>query len=214
MPARRPVRSILNPIIWRMSCSSQSLTAGQFIGPLGEPRPLESADRVTRLRCACTSRTLRPWLVLGYFDVLFETEDFFHDTAEIREYEIMMNLPHPRRFEEQRGAAGGSGRFGILPLIADDKGVVQVQVPLESRLDEQSRPRLAAGTMIVLVVRAHHDVVQRKGPAQDVMHAVQFATGLIASGEFGLIVGGNQDKAGRFQLAERRPGVLDDLKFL
>jgi len=68
-----------------------------------------------------------------------------HNGFQVRQHEIVMHLANPRGLEEQRRAAGRPGCLGVLPLVADDKGAVEVKVPFEGRLDEQARVGFAAG---------------------------------------------------------------------
>src|SRR5262249_12142712 len=104
--------------------------------------------------------------------------------------------------------------FSVLPLVADDEGMVQVQMPFEGGLDEQAGTRFAAGAMVRFVVRANEEVIHRKSAPQQVVHAVQLAAGLIATGETGLIRSDNEQKAGGFEFAQSRFGPGLHPKFL
>src|SRR5258706_7353366 len=89
-----------------------------------------------------------------------------------------MDLPDPWRLDQQRSASGCAGRFRVLPFVADYVGVIQAQLPFEGGFDEQAGPRFAAWTMVCFVVRAEHDVIERKGAAEQIVHSVQFPAGL------------------------------------
>src|SRR3954462_9682790 len=125
-----------------------------------------------------------------------------------------MNLPVPWALQLQRGAAGGACSFGILPLVADDEGEVQVELPFESCFDEQPGSRAPARAMIVLVVRTKHDVIQRERAPEQVVHAVQFSPGLIAAGKPRLVGGSNENEARTFEFLQRRLRSLHHLELL
>ena len=46
---------------------------------------------------------------------------------------------HPGRLDQHRGAARRPRCFGILPFVADDKRLLQVQMPLEAGFYQQAR---------------------------------------------------------------------------
>src|SRR5436189_240019 len=91
--------------------------------------------------------------------------------------------------------------------------MVERQVPLESRFDEQARPWFAAGAVVALVVRADHDVIEGKGAAQNLVHPIQVAPGLVTAREAGLVGGGDEDESGRLQFGERFLRGGDHLEF-
>src|SRR5687767_10490129 len=68
--------------------------------------------------------------------------------------------------------------------------------------------------MVGLVMRANHDVVERKAAFDDIMHPVQFPTGLVTAGKSRLVGGYNEDKTGGFQLAQTWFGRLVYLELL
>jgi hypothetical protein len=68
--------------------------------------------------------------------------------------------------------------------------------------------------MVGLVVRADHEIVEGKTPAENVVHAVELATGLVSAGEPRLIGGDDQDKAGFLEHAQGWFGLLLNTKFL
>ena len=92
-----------------------------------------------------------------------------------------MDRSIPWGLEQERGAARDSRSFGILPFVADDKRMIEVQMPFESGLDEESRFGLAAGATIVLVMRTNQQVVQGKEFSQALVYSIQFATRLVAA---------------------------------
>src|SRR5580765_7345124 len=101
----------------------------------------------------------------------------------------MMDLAHERRLQEERRATRSAGSLGILPFVAYNKRLVQIEVPFKSGLDEQARPRFSAGAMVAFVMRADHDVIQREASPQHVVHPVQFPARLISAGKARLIGG-------------------------
>ena len=111
------------------------------------------------------------------------------------EHDVVMALANPRGGDQEGGATGVMGGFGVLPFVADDKATVQAEVPFEGGLGQQAGLGLAAGAKIGGVVRADQNVVEREDAAEDIVHAVQFAPGEIAAGELGLVGGGDEQKA-------------------
>jgi len=95
----------------------------------------------------------------GDAGVAFEFEDFCDGGFEIGEEEIAMDFAGPGRFEKKRGGAGDAGGFGVLPFVADDEGMIEIKVPFEARLDEETGLGFAAGTAIIFVVRTNENVV-------------------------------------------------------
>src|SRR6186713_998806 len=87
-------------------------------------------------------------------------------------------------------------------------------MPFESGLDEQAGAGLAARTMIGLVMRANHDVVDGKTAADDVVHPIEFAAGLVATGQARLVRGHNEDKSRLLELGQGVFGILLDLELL
>ncbi len=69
-------------------------------------------------------------------------------------------------------------------------------MPFEGCFVEQARARFAAGAMVVILMWANEDVVQRKGGAQDLMHLIHVTPGQITARNFRLICGGDENKAG------------------
>ena len=61
-----------------------------------------------------------------------------------------------------------------------------------------------ASAMIALVVRANHDVVQRKSPAQQIVHPIQLAPGLIPPRQPRLVCRDDQHKTRFLQRAHMR----------
>ena len=106
-----------------------------------------------------------------------------------------MHCADPGRFEQQRSAAGDAGGFGILPLVADDEGVIQIEMPFEPGFDQQAGFGFATGATIGLIVRADQDIIQSKSFAQQVVHPIQFAAGLVAALQAGLVGRCNQHQA-------------------
>ena len=110
-----------------------------------------------------------------------QLNDFIHDGGQVRQQKVTMHRSVPWGLEEERGAACDSGGFGILPFVTDDKGMIEIQMPFESSLDEESWFGFAAGTTIVLVMGTNQQVVQRKEFSQTFVNAIQFATRLVAA---------------------------------
>jgi hypothetical protein len=71
--------------------------------------------------------------------------------------------------------------------MADDKGLAEGEVMLESRFVEQAGPGLAARTIVSLVVRTDHDVIQRKGGYEQLVHPIHFAARKGAAGNLRLV---------------------------
>ena len=126
----------------------------------------------------------------------------------------MVSIADIWRLEQEGSAARCAGGFGILPFIADDEGMVQVEVPFEAGFDEQARLGFATGAIVRGVVRANHDVVERKGFAQEIMHAVKLAAGLVAAGQAGLVGGCDQDKTGLLEPLQVEPALGLEDEFL
>ena len=95
-----------------------------------------------------------------------ELEDFLHCSFEVGYHKIVMIIANPWRFDHEGGASGHLGGLGVLTLVADDKGMVQIKGPLERSLDEQARVWLAA-RMGGIVVGADENVIDGKLVAQD-----------------------------------------------
>src|SRR5687768_2792498 len=86
--------------------------------------------------------------------------------------------------------------------------MIEIEVPFEGRLDEQSGTRLAAGAMVRFIVRANHQIVDGEAAPQDLVHSIQFPTRLISTGQAWLVAGDDQDEAGFLELAQRWLGFL------
>ncbi len=143
-----------------------------------------------------------------------EAEDFFGDGGQAGEDEIVVAGTDPGGFEHHGGATDGAGGSGVLPFVADDEGMFEVNVPFEGGFGEQAGLGLAAGAIVGFVMRADEDVVERKAAAEKIVHAVEFAAGEGAVGKAGLVGGGDEHETGGFEIFEERQGVLVDLEFV
>ena len=123
-------------------------------------------------------------------------QDFVHRRIEVTHDQIMMSAPEPRRLDEHRGTANNVRRRGILPAMADDEGLAEGEMPLEARLVEESRARLAARAVILLLVRADENVVERKGGAENFVHPIQVTARKIAARNLRLVCGGDEHEVG------------------
>src|ERR1700733_9161456 len=91
-----------------------------------------------------------------------QLENFFNNRRKIGQKEIAMDISNPGRLKEQGRAAGNSSSFGVLPFVADDERVVEIEMPFETRFRQQTGFRFSAGAAIGLVVRAEKQVVERQ----------------------------------------------------
>ena len=80
--------------------------------------------------------------------------------------------------------------------MADDEGLAEGEMPFEARLVEESRARLAARAVILLLVRADENVVERKGGAENFVHPIQVTARKIAARNLRLIRGGDEHEVG------------------
>src|SRR5262245_16450432 len=74
----------------------------------------------------------------GALDMLLQSQDLVHDRNQVRQNEIAMHLPDPGRFDHEGGAASGTSGFGILPFVADDERMIEAEMPLEGRFDQET----------------------------------------------------------------------------
>src|SRR6185295_9120668 len=114
------------------------------------------------------------------------------------------------RFEEERSTTSDTRGFGVLPFVTDDEGVIEVEMPFETGFDYQTWFGFATRATIGLVVWANENVVERESLAKQVVHAVQFAAGLITARQAGLVSGGDQHEAGGFEFFDEGDGFLVD----
>ena len=110
-----------------------------------------------------------------------QVKDLVRDCLEAGQNEIMMPVAYPGGLEQEGGGARRAGRFGVLPLVADHKAVIQAQAALEAGLDQQAGFGFAAGTAIGFIMGANEDVIERKDAAEQLVHAFQLAAGLVAA---------------------------------
>lgn len=143
-----------------------------------------------------------------------QEENLVNDGGQVRQNEVVVDVANPGRLDEEGGATSGARGFGVRPLVANDEGTVQAQLPFEGRLDEQAGFGFAAGASVGFIMRADEDVIERKGAAQQVVHPVQLAAGLIATRQAGLIGGGDEQEAGCLQLFQQRESLLVQMEFL
>ena len=115
----------------------------------------------------------------------------------------MVTIADPRRVDQERRCAKHTGRFGVLPFVADHKGTFQVDVVFESGLRKQTGTRFSARTKVILRVWADKDVIQSKGALQSLMHPIQVPSRDSSFRHPGLIRRRNQEKACRLQQAQR-----------
>ena len=100
-----------------------------------------------------------------------------------------MSGTNPGRMHHHRRAADIARGAGIRPFIADDEGVFQVDMMFESGFHEQAGLRLATGAIVVFVMGADKDVIERESLAEQVVHAIQLAARYAVGGKTGLIRG-------------------------
>ena len=141
-------------------------------------------------------------LVSGIHELRPQLQQFFDERIEVRQDEIVVRIAHIRGLQEQGSAARSAGGFGILPFVTDYERMIEVQVPFEAGLDKQARLGFAAGAIVRGIVRANVDIVQREGPAEEIMHPVELAAGLITAREAGLVGGDDQNEASVFEQAQ------------
>src|SRR5258707_467640 len=111
-----------------------------------------------------------------------------------------MNCADPWGVQKERRAACHLRGSRVLPLVADNKRMVEIKMPFESRFDQQSGFRFAAWATIGLVVRANQHVIQGETFAQGVVHSIQLAAGLIAARNSRLIRRGDENKSSGLEL--------------
>src|SRR5260370_30209903 len=91
--------------------------------------------------------------------------------------------------------------------------MIEVQVPLEGRFNEQARLGFATRAMIAFVVRADQDVIQWKSAAQQIMHPVEVAARLITAGKSGLVGRDDEHEPDRLEVFHLWFGRLDHFDF-
>ena len=75
----------------------------------------------------------------------------------------------------------------ITPAVANTDALRKVEVQARGRVENHPRTRLAARTVIGIIVGAHHDVVQRQPRAQRIMQPVDLVAGLFAPSDVRLV---------------------------
>ena len=64
-----------------------------------------------------------------------QTEDFLDNCRKAGEDKVAMDGADPVRFEEKRSATRDARSFGVLPFVADDERVIEVEMPFETCFD-------------------------------------------------------------------------------
>jgi len=80
-------------------------------------------------------------------------------------------------------------------------------------LKEQPRLRLAAPTLIVIVMIADEDIVDRQGGREHFMYALDGGASLRAPGNIGLICNNEESESVRFQVEQRRCNLRQNFEF-
>src|SRR6185369_17704786 len=90
-----------------------------------------------------------------------ELLDLLHYFGKIRQHKIVVPLANPRGPHQERSAAGLMSRLRVLPLVADHIRSIEIDVPFESRFQQQAILGFATRAMVRLVMGANQDVIQR-----------------------------------------------------
>src|SRR5690242_367826 len=67
---------------------------------------------------------------------------------------------------------GPARGFDVAPAVADTEAARDVEPEPRGGVEQHAGFRLAAGTVVGVVVRAHHDVVEGQPLAEEVVHPV------------------------------------------
>src|SRR5215472_8560199 len=108
-------------------------------GAIGKPAlwgPVVGADKNVRAP-KLSSRHYSPGTL--------QRQNLFDDCVKVRQKKIAVNIAHPGRLEKQRSASRRARSLRILPLVADDKRPVQIQMPFKGGFNQESRLGLATG---------------------------------------------------------------------
>jgi hypothetical protein len=70
------------------------------------------------------------------------------------------------------------------------------------------------GAEIGFVVRADKDVIERQPAPKAVVHAIEFAAGLVATRQAGLVGSGDEQESSAFEIAQQRSNRLVYMEFL
>jgi hypothetical protein len=143
----------------------------------------------------------------------FQLKDFVGDSGEVREDEIVVDGADPGRFKEERSATYASGRFGILPFVANDKGPIHIELPFEPRFGKQTRLRFPAGTTIRFIMRADENVIDRQGAPEEIVHAIHFTAEQVTAGDSRLVGGDDDGEPGSLELFQHGRRAVVDLEF-
>jgi hypothetical protein len=141
-----------------------------------------------------------------------EVENFADGRGQVWEQEITMDRAYPGRFNQKGRTARDARRFGVLPFIADDKRMIQIEVPFETGFDEETGLGLAARAVIGFVMRANEDVIEGKNFAEAIVHPIEIASRLISARQTRLIGRGNEQQSCGLQFLQQRYGVLVDFE--
>jgi hypothetical protein len=91
--------------------------------------------------------------------------DLLHGFRDTWQDDVVVSLADPGGVNEQRGAAGIVGGFGVLPFVAEDEGLLEIQMPLEGGFGEKAGFGFAAGTKIGGVMGADENIIEQENPA-------------------------------------------------
>lgn len=143
-----------------------------------------------------------------------QLENLSCDGWKVGQDEIMMPGTDPGRVHHHRGATDSTCGACVRPFVTDDKGMLEINMMFKGSFHEQTRLWLAAGAIVLLVMGTNQYIVQRKGLLEQMVHAIQLTARHVTGRESGLVGGGDQEKACRFQMFADGDGGSVDLKLV
>src|SRR5437660_501238 len=105
--------------------------------------------------------------------------------------------------DEERRAAGPLPCLDVAPTVADDEGVVQVDLVALRRFEQAAGIRFPAGAEVRVVVVAHHEFVDRQLGRQAGVDLLDLRLGLSAARDVRLVRDDDQYVAGIAQAEQR-----------